>query len=151
MISEEKVKIMTSLAKYEKKEGGGDLRINRYSCDDYVRMETMKVGVALTVSLILLMGVVVIFHIEDVISMMRKGTIAIPALLILVCFGIIFFCYVRATRLRAERHYNEAMVRINAYERQLEKLLELYEKEENKDNSPKIDTEELADGKIIDL
>lgn len=151
MISEEKVKIMTSLAQYEKKEGTGDLRINRYSCGDYVRMETMKVGVALVVALLLLTGTIVIFHIEEVISMMRKGTIAVPAVLILICFGIIFFCYVKVTRMRAERRYNEAMVRIRAYERQLEKLLEVYEKEENEDNSPKIDTEELADGKIIDL
>ena len=45
---------MTSLAQYEKKEGTGDLRINRYSCGDYVRMETMKVGVALVVALLLL-------------------------------------------------------------------------------------------------
>lgn len=151
MISEEKVKIMTSLAQYEKKEGVGDLRINRYSCSDYVRMETMKVGVALVVALILLIGIIVIFHIEDVISMMRKGTIAVPACLILICFGIIFFCYVKTTRMRAERRYNEAMVRIKAYERQLEKLLAVHEKEENEDNSPKIDTEELADGKIIDI
>lgn len=45
------------------------------------------------------------------------------------------------------------MVRIKAYERQLEKLLEVYEEEEKEDNSPKIDmdAEELADGKIIDL
>lgn len=151
MISEKKVKIMTSLAQYGKKEGVKDLRINRYSCSDYVKMETMKVGVALVVSLLLLSGIIIIFHIEDVISMMRKGTIAVPAALILCCFGILFFCYVKATRSRAEHRYNEAMVRINAYERQLEKLLEVYEEEENEDNSPKIDTEELADGKIIDL
>lgn len=153
MISEEKVKIMTSLAQYEKKEGTGDLRINRYSCGDYVRMETMKVGVALVVALLLLTGIIVIFHMEDVISMMRKGTIAVPAILILICFGIIFFCYVKSARRRAEKRYNEAMVRIKAYERQLEKLLEVYEEEEKEDNSPKIDidTEELADGKIIDL
>ena len=62
MISEEKVKIMTSLAQYEKKEGTGDLRINRYSCGDYVRMETMKVGVALVVALLLLTGIIVIFR-----------------------------------------------------------------------------------------
>ena len=140
MISEEKVKIMTSLAQYEKKEGTGDLRINRYSCGDYVRMETMKVGVALVVALLLLTGIIVIFRMEDVISMMRKGT-------------ILFFCYVKSTRRRAEKRYNEAMVRIKAYERQLEKLLEVYEEEEKEDNSPKIDmdAEELADGKIIDL
>lgn len=151
MISEEKVKIMTSLAQYEKKEGTGDLRINRYSCSDYVKMETMKVGVALVVALILLTGMIVLFHIEEVISMMRKGTIAVPALLILICFSSIFFFYVKATQGRAERRYNEAMVRIKAYDRDLEKLLEVYEKEENKDNSPKIDAEELTDGKIIDL
>ena len=153
MISEEKVKIMTSLAQYEKKEGTGDLRINRYSCGDYVRMETMKVGVALVVALLLLTGIIVIFHMEDVISMMRKGTIAVPAIMILICFGIIFFCYVKSARRRAEKRYNEAMVRIKAYERQLEKLLEVYEEEEKEDNSPKIDmdAEELADGKIIDL
>ena len=153
MISEEKVKIMTSLAQYEKKEGTGDLRINRYSCGDYVRMETMKVGVALVVALLLLTGIIVIFRMEDVISMMRKGTIAVPAILILICFGILFFCYVKSARRRAEKRYNEAMVRIKAYERQLEKLLEVYEEEEKEDNSPKIDidTEELADGKIIDL
>lgn len=153
MISEEKVKIMTSLAQYEKKEGTGDLRINRYSCGDYVRMETMKVGVALVVALLLLTGIIVIFRMEDVISMMRKGTIAVPAILILICFGILFFCYVKSTKRRAEKRYNEAMVRIKAYERQLEKLLEVYEEEEKEDNSPKIDmdAEELADGKIIDL
>ncbi|MFR6260924.1 MAG: hypothetical protein ACLUMF_09165 [Anaerostipes caccae] len=153
MISEEKVKIMTSLAQYEKKEGTGDLRINRYSCGDYVRMETMKVGVALVVALLLLTGIIVIFRMEDVISMMRKGTIAVPAILILICFEILFFCYVKSTRRRAEKRYNEAMVRIKAYERQLEKLLEVYEEEEKEDNSPKIDmdAEELADGKIIDL
>lgn len=153
MISEEKVKIMTSLVQYEKKEETGDLRINRYSCGDYVRMETMKVGVALVVALLLLTGIIVIFHMEDVISMMRKGTIAVPAIMILICFGIIFFCYVKSARRRAEKRYNEAMVRIKAYERQLEKLLEVYEEEEKEDNSPKIDidTEELADGKIIDL
>lgn len=151
MISEEKVKIMTSLAQYEKKEGTGDLRINRYSCGDYVRMETMKVGVALVIALLLLTGVIVIFRMEEVISMMRKGTIAVPAILILICFGIIFFCYVKSTRRRAEKRYNEAMVRIKV--RQLEKLLEVYEEEEKEDNSPKIDmdAEELADGKIIDL
>ena len=137
MISEKKIKIMTSLAQYEKKEGVKDLRINRYSCSDYVRMETMKVGVALVVALLLLSGIIIIFQIENVISMMRKGTIAVPAIL--------------TTRSRAEHRYNEAMVRINAYERQLEKLLEVYEEEENEDKSPKIDTEELADGKIIDL
>ena len=151
MISEKKIKIMTSLAQYEKKEGVKDLRINRYSCSDYVRMETMKVGVALVVALLLLSGIIIIFQIENVISMMRKGTIAVPAILILFCFGILFFCYVKTTRSRAEHRYNEATVRINAYERQLEKLLEVYEEEENEDKSPKIDTEELADGKIIDL
>lgn len=82
MISEKKVKIMTSLAQYEKKEGVKDLRINRYSCSDYVRMETMKVGVALVVALLLLSGIIIIFQIENVISMMRKGTIAVPAVLI---------------------------------------------------------------------
>ena len=114
---------MTSLAQYEKKEGTGDLRINRYSCGDYVRMETMKVGVALVVALLLLTGIIVIFRMEDVISMMRKGTIAVPAILILSCLGNLFFCYVKSTRRRAEKRYNEAMVRIKAYERQLEKLL----------------------------
>ena len=70
-----------------------------------------------------------------------------------LCFGILFFCYVKSTRRRAEKRYNEAMVRIKAYERQIEKLLEVYEEEEKEDNSPKIDmdAEELADGKIIDL
>lgn len=77
----------------------------------------------------------------------------IPAITNTVCFGILFFCYVKSTRRRAEKRYNEAMVRIKAYERQLEKLLEVYEEEEKEDNSPKIDmdAEELADGKIIDL
>ena len=59
---------MTSLAQYEKKEGVKDLRINRYSCSDYVRMETMKVGVALVVALLLLSGIIIIFQIENVIS-----------------------------------------------------------------------------------
>ena len=42
MISEEKVKIMAEMAKYEKNYGKGDFRIYKYTKKDYVRSEKIK-------------------------------------------------------------------------------------------------------------
>ena len=43
MISEEKVKIMAEMAKYEKNYGKGDFRIYKYTKKDYVRSEKIVV------------------------------------------------------------------------------------------------------------
>ena len=52
MISEEKVKIMAEMAKYEKNYGKGDFRIYKYTKKDYVRSEKIKTSIALLISLL---------------------------------------------------------------------------------------------------
>ena len=56
MISEEKVKIMAEMAKYEKNYGKGDFRIYKYTKKDYVRSEKIKTSIALLISFLIMTG-----------------------------------------------------------------------------------------------
>ena len=64
MISEEKVKIMAEMAKYEKNYGKGDFRIYKYTKKDYVRSEKIKTSIALLISFLIMTGLLCIMQLD---------------------------------------------------------------------------------------
>ena len=84
MISEEKVKIMAEMAKYEKNYGKGDFRIYKYTKKDYVRSEKIKTSIALLISFLIMTGLLCIMQLDIVIMKLREGKV------IVLCCGI--FC-----------------------------------------------------------
>ena len=129
MISEEKVKIMAEMAKYEKNYGKGDFRIYKYTKKDYVRSEKIKTSIALLISFLIMVSAAVIIGI----------------------YVAVFFVYLHFTKMRASRQYDEVRARVLIYDKHLEELETLYKEKENEDISPTIVEEEDEDGKIIDI
>mgnify|MGYP000361999350 CR=1 FL=1 len=140
MISEEKVKIMAEMAKYEKNYGKGDFRIYKYTKKDYVRSEKIKTSIALLISFLIMTGLLCIMQLDIVIMKLREGKVMVSAAVII---GI--------TKMRASRQYDEVRARVLIYDKHLEELETLYKEKENEDISPTIVEEEDEDGKIIDI
>lgn len=151
MISEEKVRIMTELARYEKAYQGKDFRIDRYREEDYIRLETIKMSISLTAAFLGILLIVGVIQIDQVIMMLRRGQMTFVLLGVLVIYLILFFLYLHVTKKRAVREYQDVEVRIKMYDRHLEELLRIYEEKEKEDDSPTITPEGKEDGQIIDI
>ena len=93
MISEEKAKIMTEMARYEKQYGNEDFRINQYTENDYICLETMKMSVAITVAFFGIMGLLCFFQLDVIITSLREGNFITPLALIMVMYMVGFLLY----------------------------------------------------------
>ena len=56
MLNEDKIRIMSRCAMYEKGQGKEDLAVNRYYQGDYVRLNTLKTLIGVTVGFVLCFG-----------------------------------------------------------------------------------------------
>ena len=56
MLNEDKIRIMSRCAMYEKAEGKEDLKINRYFQGDYVRLNVLKTLIGATIGFVLCLG-----------------------------------------------------------------------------------------------
>ncbi len=151
MVSEEKVRIMTELARYEKAYKDKDFHIDRYREEDYIRLETIKMSISLTAAFLGIILLIGASQMDRVIMTLRKGQMTVVLLGVLAVYLILFFVYRSITKKRAIREYQDVEVRIKMYDRHLEELLRLYEEKEKEDDSPTITSEEKADGQIIDI
>lgn len=50
MLNDRKIRLMTKLALYERKEGKEDIKLSKYYRTDYVRLQVLKTVVAVTFS-----------------------------------------------------------------------------------------------------
>mgnify|MGYP005780538783 FL=1 len=151
MVSEEKARIMTELARYEKAYKDKDFHIDRYREEDYIRLETIKMSISLTAAFLGIILLIGASQMDRVIMTLRKGQMTVVLLGVLAVYLILFFVYRSITKKRAIREYQDVEVRIRMYDRHLEELLRLYEEKEKEDDSPTITSEEKADGQIIDI
>nr|WP_300326337.1 hypothetical protein [uncultured Anaerostipes sp.] len=151
MVSEEKVRIMTELARYEKAYKDKDFHIDRYREEDYIRLETIKMSISLTAAFLGIILLIGASQMDRVIMTLRKGQMTVVLLGVLAVYLILFFVYRSITKKRAIREYQDVEVRIRMYDRHLEELLRLYEEKEKEDDSPTITSEEKADGQSIDI
>lgn len=73
MLNEDKIKIMSRCAMYEKGQGKDDLQINRYYQGDYVRLNTLKSLIGVTIGFILCFGFYLVlraeYYMENIVGM----------------------------------------------------------------------------------
>lgn len=151
MISEEKVKIMAEMARYEKNYGMDDFRVFKYEKKDYIKLETIKTSICLLIAFLILTGLLCIIKLDDVIMNLKDGKIIVSVAVLLIIYIVIYLIYIHFIKISAKKHYDEVRARVLIYDKHLEELQTLYEVEENEDISPTITPEEVEDGKIIDI
>lgn len=115
MLDEEKIRWMTRASIYEKREGRKDLRRNEYFLGDYVRINLLKNLVSVTVAYILLLGLYVLYKMEDIFAMaanlqlmvLLKEILLIYLILVIIYtgVGIIFYAWQYQTSLKRVKKY----------------------------------------------
>ncbi|TCT14667.1 hypothetical protein EDC18_105149 [Natranaerovirga pectinivora] len=122
MLSEEKIKIMTKLAIYEKNIGKEDFRINDYFKHDYILINNMKTRIGITIALMMLFGghavleLFVFVEERTNIDFIKLGiTYGVLYLVLILVYSVL------STRIYSQR-YKEAQARLSGYKKLIEKI-----------------------------
>lgn len=136
MINEEKVRIMTRCAAYEKSRGKIELPMAGYFKSDYVKFNVWKTLLAVIVAFIIVTGIFLIAYYEEVFAELnqmhfKKLGFMVGSLL----FAVLLIYYFIARLIYAYR-FEKARKGVTVYYRDLKRLKALYDKD--KDNRPKL-------------
>ncbi|TCK90583.1 hypothetical protein EDC19_2352 [Natranaerovirga hydrolytica] len=122
MLNEEKIKLMTKLAIYEKNIGYKDFEVNEYFKHDYILKNNLKTRIFVTLACAMLFGghalleIFVFLEERQSIDFIRYGlTYGALYLVIIICYSIL------STKIYATE-YKETQLRLSGYKKVLKKL-----------------------------
>ena len=132
MLNEEKVRIMTRLASYEKGEGKKYLPISKYYRTDYIGLALIKNFFLVSIGYVVLVGMVGLYFLEDLLENIHKmdliklgGKVIIGYIILVIVYSVLV--YVIQTI-----KYSRAKKSIKNYYIQLGRLTKIYAKEEKR-------------------
>lgn len=127
MLSEEKIKIMTNLAMFEKKEGNRIFPVNRYFKSDYISSKLLRSFFSYTLSFLLGIVLWVLFDIEKWLNVMwieslielgmKVGAIYLAGLVVYLIISLCIYA----------RRYDYASRGMKVYMAKLKRLDKRYE------------------------
>ena len=126
MLNERKIRLMTQLAIYEKKEGKEDVKLSKFYKSDYARFQAWKTGIAVTVAYLLLVAVAVIYKLEYLIENAFNIDYALLGKKILGLYIIVLATYVIVAMLGYSLKYAASRKKLARYFRMLRKLKHIY-------------------------
>lgn len=133
MLNERKVRLMTQLAIYEKNNANSDIKLSSYFKSDYARMQTLRTAVMVTISYLLIIGILAVYKLEYLIE--NAFTLDFKALgrQILGYYIVIMAVYLVLSMLGYSWKYKKSREQLAKYYRMLRKLNDLYDGEEEYD------------------
>ena len=125
MLNEDKVKLMTKMAIYEKRFGKKNMKMTEYFRGDYVSWNAVKTVIAVTIAYVLIVAAWVFYHIEELIE--NVYTMDIVGLLkkIGVNYIIILGIYVMIAYIIYNVKYSKAMNSLKHYRTNLKKAKQM--------------------------
>ncbi|MBE5950863.1 MAG: hypothetical protein E7260_04615 [Lachnospiraceae bacterium] len=129
MVNTRKVRLMTKLAIYEKKEGKEDIKLGKYYRRDFVRMKLLQNLIAVTIGYLLVLAMLVAYHMEYLIrEAVNLDYIGIGKA-ILGVYIIVVTIYLMAAMMGYSFYYNYSRRKLAKYFRMLRKLRSMYQEE----------------------
>ena len=130
MLNNRKVRLMTKLAIYEKKEGKEDIKLSRYFRRDYVRLHLLYTLVAVTVGYLLVLALIGAYQMEYLIKeAVHLDYIGIGKL-ILGIYVIVLTIYMMASMVGYSLYYDKSRKKLAKYFRMLRRLRSIYQDED---------------------
>ena len=126
MVNENKVKIMTKMAIYEKHNGKDMIKSNRYSKADYVLFGVLKSLAATSIGFAVLMAVVVAFNSQQVIEQLGSIGFSKMGIIFLVLFIIVALIMSLVSVLIYSYRYDSSRKELKKYYSRLQKLDRFY-------------------------
>ena len=129
MVNTRKVRLMTKLAIYEKKEGKEDIKLGKFFRRDFVRMKILQNLIAVTVGFVLVLAMMVAYHMEYLIrEAVNLDYIGIGKA-ILGAYVILVTIYLMAAMVGYSFYYDYSRKKLAKYFRMLRKLHSMYQEE----------------------
>ncbi len=130
MVNNRKVRLMTKLAIYEKKEGKEDIKLSRYFRRDYVRLHLLYTLIAVTAGYLLVLALIGAYQMEYLIKeAVHLDYIGIGKL-ILGVYIILLTIYMMASMIGYSLYYDKSRKKLAKYFRMLRKLRSFYQEED---------------------
>ncbi|NCC00034.1 MAG: hypothetical protein EOM34_05020 [Clostridia bacterium] len=139
MLNEDKIRVMSRCAMYEKGQGKEDLAINRYYQGDYVRLNMLKTLIGVTVGFVICFGLYLVlraeYYMENIVGMdlMAFGRT------VLICYVVVMIIFAAISIIFYGWKYADTQKRVRWYYKDL-KAIEEIEKAQDKMNL----TEDIA-------
>ena len=130
MVNMRKVRLMTKLAIYEKKEGKEDIRLGNFFRRDYVRLKNLQNIVIVTIGYLLILGMIGAYRMEYLIKEAVNLDYVGIGRLILGVYVIIITVYVMVALVGYGLYYDYSRKKLSKYFRMLRLLRSMYQEEE---------------------
>lgn len=130
MLNEEKVRIMTKLAAYEKREGKGYLPISKYYRTDYIGLALIKNFFLISIAYVALAGLVVLYFLDELLENIHKMNLIALGVKVVVGYIILLIAYSVLVYIIQTVKYSRAKKSIKNYYAQLGRLTRIYAQEE---------------------
>jgi hypothetical protein len=129
MLNNEKIRVMSKLALYEKRKGKDDIKIGKYYKTDYVRLQVLKTVVSVTLGYLLILLMIGIYKSEYLISNAVTLNFTRIGQVILGFYIMIITVYVISVIIGYSFQYDISRKHLSKYYKSLKKLSNIYEEE----------------------
>lgn len=130
MLNEERVRLMTRMAIFEKNEGVEMAAFANFDRKDYIGSRRLIAFVLGTIIYALVAGVVLILMLFNLMIDVNHGSIVTTLMVIGVTYVLFMTVYLSWVYLHSSKRYSQENRKIESYKRGLSLLEKLYEKEE---------------------
>lgn len=134
MVNEDKVKLMTKLATYEKKEGKESLPVMQYYREDYIVYHVVKTAIAATIAYVLLVVAVCVARSQYLLENVHKMTIEQIGGRVFIGYIVMLAVYITTGLIFYIRKYENARESVKRYLHWLKQLNSFYKEQEEEDS-----------------
>lgn len=134
MVNEDKVKLMTKLATYEKKEGKENLPVMQYYREDYIVYHVMKTAISATIAYVLLVVAVCVARSQYLLENVHKMTMEQIGGRVFIGYIVMLAVYITAGLIFYIRKYENARESVKRYLHWLKQLNSFYKEQEEEDS-----------------
>lgn len=122
MVDQERVRLMTRLARYENGEGVKDFRIRKYYRSDYTALQLIKTWILTTLGYGLLLGLVIAGNVEFLLDNIDSMNLRVLFSWILIGYIVLIGAYFAAVYISSVIRYNRAKRNVKEYLAALERI-----------------------------
>ena len=129
MLNEEKIKLMTSIGMFEKREGRRIFMVNRFFRSDYIGMHGLRASLRFPFSWLLGTGLVALYKAEDILGSLNFGNIWGDLTLYVGAYLVGLAVYLLIAGVVYWRRYEYARRGMKVYTAKLKRLEKRYEQQ----------------------
>ena len=132
MLKEEKIRLMTKLARYESGEGKEELRIARYYRSDYIGLALIKNFFLVTIGYALIVATVAVYFGEYLLENIHKMDLVTLGVYLIIGYVVVLVAYSILTYIQYSVKYYQAKKSVREYYSRLTELNKIYARDEKK-------------------